>query len=600
MFKFLKFIILTSIFFSPFALFGQNRSEINILKTKIIESSDTVRVNLLLDLSKLYIHHHKDTAFHYIELALEEAERINSKKSIAKIKDISGYYYFLAERYDDAKKILHEAEAYFDSVDSKAGLISCYDKLALIYLRMHNSTKSFEYYTKELKLAEELGDKRAKANAINNIAIFYYNEKKYDKALEQYEIALEINTEDLNEKGIALALNNIAEIYKLKAYYEKAFEYYFEAKEIMERNEFKHELGYCLGNIGETYIYINDFESALTFTLEAKSIFTQISDTYGLAEIYNNLGEIYDNKQNYSKAVFYYELSLQNARQINSLDHIKDNYLKIAGLYEKINQPAKALASYKKYTEIKDSIQELYNTQTINQLKINYETEKKDKQIQVLSAEAELNKYKNTQKTIIIVVLLLASVALIIILVIVFIQKKEKNEAYNDLVIKNLEIMKSHNELIEAKTKMEALSKEKKEEASDKIIDDKSDKYNKSNLNEQQKQELFDELILLMEEEKHYLNKDLKLSNIAKILETNNLYLSQVINQKSGSNFNNFINKYRINEARKFLSDPNYANFSIEGIASEVGFKSKSTFNIAFKKYTGLTPSFFRKKAQET
>jgi len=123
------------------------------------------------------------------------------------------------------------------------------------------------------------------------------------------------------------------------------------------------------------------------------------------------------------------------------------------------------------------------------------------------------------------------------------------------------------------------------------------DKYNKSALTDTYKNELFDELMLLMEEEKYYLKKEMSLTEVSKILNTNNLYLSQVINQKTNSNFNNFINSYRINEARKFLSDPSFYNYTIDGIAMEVGFKSKSTFNIAFKKFAGVTPSFFRKKA---
>ncbi len=572
--------------------YGQDFEKISELKNKISESSDTMRVNLLIDLSRQYIHYQKDSAFAYIDLALKEAEKINSKKSIAEIKDLSGYYYFLAERYNDAIIILHEAELYFDSVDSKTGLISCYDKLGLIYLRISNNTKSFEYYTKELKLAEETQNTAVQANAMNNIAIFYYNEKKYDEALEQYSQALEIYKNDDNKKGIGLCLNNIGEIYKLKGDYERAFEYYFEAKEILEQNEHIHELGYCLCNIGETHIFNNEPDLALNYILKAKTIFNQFSDTYGLAEVHNNIGEIYQKRKNYKQAIFNYELSLKYANQINSLEHLKDNYLKLSELFLERNDFKNSLNFHTKYTKLKDSIQVFNNTQTINQLKINYETEKKDKQIKVLSAEAELNKYKNLQKTIIIIILLAAFISLFVVLIVVFIQKNKKNEAYNDLVIKNLEVMTSHNELIETKFKLEKLLKEKSTK-----IKKEDNKYNKSNLNEEQKQELFDELILLMEEEKFYLQKNIKLNTIAKALETNNLYLSQVINQKANTNFNNFLNSYRINDARKHLSDPNFQNLSIEGIAYEVGFKSKSTFNIAFKKHTGITPSFFRAKA---
>ncbi len=591
-----KFFIILFLIILSNTVFGQNNKEIKDLKKELTQSSDTIRVNLFIEISKLYIFHNKDSAFYYIGMALEEAERIKSQKSVAKVKNLSGYYYYLAERYEDAKIILHEAEAYFDSVGSKAGLISCYDKLGLIYLRISNNPKSFEYYTKELKLAEETNNTLAQANAINNIAIFYYNEKIYDAALKQYLQALEINKINKNEKGVGVALNNIGEIYKIKQNFAQAFENYFEAKRIFETNEHTPQLAYCLSNIGETYMLKGELEQALSSVLEAQKIFEQLSDTYGLAETYNNLGEICQKKKNYQEATKNYNKSLKYANQIQSLEHIKDNYLKLSELYSEKQDIKTSLVYYKKYTNLKDSLQTFINSQIINQLKINYETEKKDKKIKLLSAESKLNKLKSLQKTIIIVILFTGFVSQLIILVVVFIQKKKKNEAYNNLVVKNIEVMKSHDELIETKVKLEMLLQDKKVK---KKASESTDKYNKSNLNEDQKLALFNELILLMEEEKYYLQKDIKLNKIAKLLGTNNLYLSQVINQKANTNFNNFINYYRINEARKHLSDPNYQNLSIEGISYEVGFKSKSTFNIAFKKHTGITPSFFRAKSQK-
>ncbi|MGY8932572.1 MAG: helix-turn-helix domain-containing protein [Flavobacteriales bacterium] len=56
-----------------------------------------------------------------------------------------------------------------------------------------------------------------------------------------------------------------------------------------------------------------------------------------------------------------------------------------------------------------------------------------------------------------------------------------------------------------------------------------------------------------------------------------------------------FINKYRIKDARQMLSNPGNNNLTIEFIAFSVGFESKSSFNNAFKNYTGITPSFYIK-----
>jgi AraC-like DNA-binding protein len=74
--------------------------------------------------------------------------------------------------------------------------------------------------------------------------------------------------------------------------------------------------------------------------------------------------------------------------------------------------------------------------------------------------------------------------------------------------------------------------------------------------------------------------------------------LSQVINDLLNYNFNDLINSYRVEEAKKMLKDEGMSNFTIASIAYECGFNTLSAFNVAFKKFTGLTPSQFRSIAK--
>ena len=99
-------------------------------------------------------------------------------------------------------------------------------------------------------------------------------------------------------------------------------------------------------------------------------------------------------------------------------------------------------------------------------------------------------------------------------------------------------------------------------------------------------------------EEKVCENNSLTLDIIAKRLNTNRSYLSGAINKKYGLNYSGFMNKFRVDAARLKLASRDFDKYSIEGIARNVGFNSTSTFNLSFKKITGLTPSYFRKEAQ--
>lgn len=99
----------------------------------------------------------------------------------------------------------------------------------------------------------------------------------------------------------------------------------------------------------------------------------------------------------------------------------------------------------------------------------------------------------------------------------------------------------------------------------------------------------------VMENEKLFLNQDLNLLSLAKMVDLPPNKLSQIINEGFGENFNSFVNRYRIEEAKKLILDPKLAHLNILGISAEVGFKSKSVFNTTFKKYTDQTPKEFKK-----
>jgi ligand-binding sensor domain-containing protein/AraC-like DNA-binding protein len=104
------------------------------------------------------------------------------------------------------------------------------------------------------------------------------------------------------------------------------------------------------------------------------------------------------------------------------------------------------------------------------------------------------------------------------------------------------------------------------------------------------------ELHTLMEEEKAYLDPDLTLKKLAQRLKIHNNHLSRIINERFEMSFNNYVNRYRIEEAKERLADPAERNRNILEIMYDVGFYSKSTFNTAFKKFTGMSPSEYRRK----
>ncbi|MBN1820396.1 MAG: helix-turn-helix transcriptional regulator [Prolixibacteraceae bacterium] len=97
-------------------------------------------------------------------------------------------------------------------------------------------------------------------------------------------------------------------------------------------------------------------------------------------------------------------------------------------------------------------------------------------------------------------------------------------------------------------------------------------------------------------EQKNYLDKDLTIGKVAAEIDSNPNYISQCINGHFGKNFNSLINEFRVDEALRIMDHKLSRIITMEAIASQAGFNSKSSFYIAFKNKTGKTPAeYFRK-----
>jgi AraC-like DNA-binding protein len=122
----------------------------------------------------------------------------------------------------------------------------------------------------------------------------------------------------------------------------------------------------------------------------------------------------------------------------------------------------------------------------------------------------------------------------------------------------------------------------------------KSQKYKKSVLDSEMSAVLLNELKSHMVKEKPYLDNTLTLPRLSKQLDIPPHYLSQVINERLNQNFFDFINRYRVDDAKQHINNPEQAGKNILSIALDSGFNSKSAFYTAFKKHAGMTPTQFK------
>ncbi|HNW52390.1 MAG TPA: helix-turn-helix domain-containing protein [Prolixibacteraceae bacterium] len=207
-----------------------------------------------------------------------------------------------------------------------------------------------------------------------------------------------------------------------------------------------------------------------------------------------------------------------------------------------------------------------------------YEKEKKELQDEKQQNEVQRSKIR-LKYSMAITLLLFLFIALSIV---VFLKR---NHMLHDLLRKNMEAMEAEKRLRKA--------------LNDAFVSYLPlmvhvEKYKHSTLTATSRNVLEEHFNRLMNEQQLWKEGDITLAKIANLLHTNTKYVSQIINQTYGQSFPNYINELRIKAARCMLVSKEYSNYTIEAIGSEVGFNSNSSFVTAFKKFSGLTPSYFR------
>jgi AraC-like DNA-binding protein len=119
-------------------------------------------------------------------------------------------------------------------------------------------------------------------------------------------------------------------------------------------------------------------------------------------------------------------------------------------------------------------------------------------------------------------------------------------------------------------------------------------KYEKSSLSDREKSGIHQKILTEMEESRYYTRNLASLKDLSQVIKETPHHVSQVINEVMGKSFFELLAWYRVEEAKRLIRDDLDAKLTVEDIAEQVGYNSKSSFNTVFKKQTGQTPSQYR------
>ena len=430
--------------------------------------------------------------------------------------------------------------------------------------------KAAQLYDEAIRLAESVGDSSTVESAVNNIAVLHMRLRNFEEGIAAFERLLRMARARGDSEAVTQYLLNLGLACAERGDSLRAEHLLRQAVRRGLRNSFyravaTNSLSYLNNSAGR-------FREAERFARQALAAHPEKRSLLLYVQALTNLGKALVGQKRFAEARSVLERAVKLAEE-NQFEHeLAGGLWNLAAAYEGAGQYVAALRALRRYSNTRDTLLTHENARQINELRVKYETEKKEHEVALRTQQLRMAKMRLR------FALLLAALALGSVVVVANLYRK-RTIAYRELVKRNLELVRSERRISDLEKRAAGSSL--------------------AGMSDQTRARLVRELDRVFREERLYLSPDLSLEKLAAQAGVSSRYLSQVVREHYGMSFPALVNNLRISEARRMLADEKYRHYSIEGIARSVGFSSKSAFNVAFKKITGLTPSFFRESAEK-
>lgn len=389
---------------------------------------DSNKVNTLNILSgKLRLLSELDSSKKYAEDALRLGETLQFNKGIINAHINIGYLYYFRSNLPEALNAFSEALRISQELGNKENIAASQKGIANIYYEQGNFAEALKIYAIALKIYGEVKDTIGMAGCYHNIGNVYDSQGNYPEALASFFASLKINEKIGNKLSIANTYCSIGVVYMHQESLADALKMNFSALALYEEIGDQRGISFCYSNIGFTYMNLDKFAESKDYALRSLSIDEALGDKTGMALTYNTIGNISDKQNNFPDALENYFKSLKLfqeigdtlnaavvcigvgktygkleqfddaeaylgkglllANAIGAKHAILEIYKQFAVIYKNHNDFKNAYLYHKLFFEMHDSIFNEAKSQQIEELKVQYESAKKENEIAMLNKD---------------------------------------------------------------------------------------------------------------------------------------------------------------------------------------------------------------------
>ena len=352
---------------------------------------------------------------------------IDSLNQLAVVDTLSLY-----ERINISEKAFSLADQQgYQRGQYKAALIA-----GMSHMGLNQLEAAITYFKAAYDLGESMEDPAAIAEANFHVGEVYYYLENYTQAKAAFTEALEQFQQLDSARWIGVIKNGLGVILYAEGNKEEGAKLYEEAFDILSNNDYEVESQGPLNNLADHYFHEDKIELAQQYFEKVLATDRKNNSSYGETLSLLNLAWCYRKKRNYDQAINFIEESLSISLEKGINQHLILAHSELSKTYEEINDYEKALYHSQKYIQIKDSLGNAQSEARINDLMVQFETEKKEKQlalsrgkVQVLESQKKIQRLTNF--------LLLGAACLSVVVAFLFISRNKVKQRLAKIELEN-------------------------------------------------------------------------------------------------------------------------------------------------------------------
>ncbi|MCP4902090.1 MAG: GGDEF domain-containing protein [bacterium] len=355
---------------------------------------------------------------------LAQAESSSGEEQVELFNQLSKSYWAVSA--DDALQHAERAKVLAAGIDYARGEADAWRNIGIAYWYMSDYEASSGAVLEARKIYDEIGDARGVAASLSTMGTIQMQLENYELGIALYEEALPIAEAAGDDNRVGILLSNLGTQHLGLEKPREALVYLNRAVEVLTRNGSQLSLLTCLANIGGAHKRLGEFQQALDVNQEVLRIADEAGSHERYADALGDIGLSYAGLGQDEKALEYLQRSIVFSEEKDLKRSQRSGFVDLSNFFEKRGRFSEALAVFKRYVELRKTIFDEEGAQAMAGMRVKYETEKKEREIQIQRLEIE--NQKDIQRALIVIVLISAVAG-----VIVFVLYQQKRRANIEL-----------------------------------------------------------------------------------------------------------------------------------------------------------------------